>query len=100
LLTDDCVLEVAGAYVDRGRQAIRERQEQRAKAASAPASIHVVANTYGDVQDDAADVFSTFVFLEKTPEGPVVRMIGRYEDRVVRTPAGWRIAKRLITPVL
>ena len=32
--------------------------------------------------------------------GPVHRGIGFYDDQLVRTGGGWRIARRLFTPVL
>ncbi len=59
--------------------------------------LHVGANTIIDVEGDNARSVSDFVFMRR--EGgpdPLVKFIGRYFDRFVRTPEGWRFARREI----
>ena len=45
---------------------------------------------------DAATCDSYFTRINGTPEGPVLRSLGRYRDELVRCPDGrWRIRKRV-----
>ena len=59
--------------------------------------IHVGANAIIDVEGDAARAVSDFVFMrrEDTPD-PIVKFVGRYTDRFVRTRDGWRFRRREI----
>ena len=55
------------------------------------------ANAIIDVEGDTARAVSDFVFMRR--EGgpdPLVKFIGRYADRFVRTPDGWRFRRREI----
>jgi 3-phenylpropionate/cinnamic acid dioxygenase small subunit len=58
---------------------------------------HLVSNI--DVHPDgdgAVSIDSCFVVYIVMPKGvPEVMSLGRYEDRVVSTPAGWRFHRRL-----
>ncbi len=57
--------------------------------------LHVGANAIIDVEGDTARSASDFVFMRR--EGgpdPIVKFIGRYIDRFVRTPDGWRFRRR------
>ena len=57
--------------------------------------LHVGANAIIDVEGDTARSASDFVFMRR--EGgpdPIVKFIGRYLDRFVRTPDGWRFRRR------
>jgi 3-phenylpropionate/cinnamic acid dioxygenase small subunit len=59
--------------------------------------LHVSVNVIIDVDGDSARAVSDFVFMRR--EGgpdPIVRFIGRYADRFVRTPEGWRFRRREI----
>lgn len=59
--------------------------------------LHVGANAIIDVEGDTARAVSDFVFMRR--EGgpdPIVKFIGRYIDRFVRTPEGWRFRRREI----
>jgi uncharacterized protein (TIGR02246 family) len=59
--------------------------------------LHVVVNAIIDVEGDTARAVSDFVFMRR--EGgfdPIVKFIGRYIDRFVRTPDGWRFRRREI----
>ena len=57
--------------------------------------LHAGANAIVDVEGDTARSESDFVFMRR--EGgpdPIVKFIGRYLDRFVRTPDGWRFRRR------
>ena len=59
--------------------------------------LHMGANAIIDVDGDTARAVSDFVFMRR--EGgpdPIVKFIGRYIDRFVRTPDGWRLRRREI----
>lgn len=59
--------------------------------------LHVIANAIIDVEGDTACAVSDFLFMRR--EGgpdPIVKFIGRYLDRFVRTPDGWRFRRREI----
>ena len=52
------------------------------------------------VQVDGSDVAtadSTWLFLVDTTASPSIKLCGTYRDRFVRTPEGWRVARRDIT---
>ncbi|HWP65947.1 MAG TPA: nuclear transport factor 2 family protein [Candidatus Limnocylindria bacterium] len=59
--------------------------------------IHMGVNAIIDVDGDMAQALSDFVFIRR--EGgpdPIVKFVGRYADRFVRTRDGWRIRRREI----
>lgn len=58
--------------------------------------IHVGANAIIDVEGDTARAASDFVFLRREGGPDPQRFIGRYDDRFVRTPGGWRFRRREI----
>ena len=59
--------------------------------------LHVIANVIIDVEGDTARAVSDFLFMRREG-GPdlIVKFIGRYLDRFVRTPDGWRFRRREI----
>ncbi len=38
------------------------------------------------------------IVIMRGDQGPIMAFSGRYADRLVRTPAGWRFAARTMTP--
>jgi ketosteroid isomerase-like protein len=86
LFTEDAVFDAAGQVVS-GREALVEF------ASSVGGSRHVLANPVIDVAGDTATA-RAYLFLFR---GTTVSIVGSYEDEVVRTPAGWRFAKRVFT---
>ncbi len=59
--------------------------------------LHAGVNAIIDVEGDTARAVSDFVFMRR--EGgpdPMVKFIGRYVDRFVRTSKGWRFGRREI----
>ena len=85
--TADGVFDVAG-------QLRSGRDELIAFAASVHGLRHTVANPVIDVTGDAATARAYFVVFQ----GTGLAAIGTYQDEVVRTPDGWRFAKRVSTP--
>ncbi|MFI5046203.1 MAG: nuclear transport factor 2 family protein [Acidimicrobiia bacterium] len=84
--TDDAAFEAAGMAMS-GRDALV------AFASSVSGLRHVVANPVIDVTGDAASV-RAYVFVY---QGQALTVSGSYEDEAVRTPEGWRFAKRVFT---
>ena len=85
--TADGVFDVAG-------QVRSGRDELVAFAAGVHGYRHTVVNPVVDVAGDAATVRAYWVVYQ----GTAVAAVGTYEDEVVRTPGGWRFAKRVSTP--
>ncbi len=85
--TPDGVFDVAG-------QVRSGRDELTAFAASVHGLRHTVANPVIDITGDAASVRAYFVVFQ----GTALTATGTYSDELVRTPAGWRFAKRVSVP--
>jgi ketosteroid isomerase-like protein len=93
IFTTDAVLDYSGA----GRYAGTEEILEFFAAFSAPRSYnkHLVLQPLIEISGEEADVLSSFLFLQKGPDGPVLSHYGRFHDRLVRQPDGsWRIARR------
>jgi 3-phenylpropionate/cinnamic acid dioxygenase small subunit len=61
------------------------------------ATMHFVANHLADVRGDDATAETYALCVHRGARGGVAREVTvalRYLDRLVRTPAGWRIARR------
>jgi hypothetical protein len=84
--TEDGVFDAAGAVIS-GREALMKF------VATVQGIRHVSANPLIEVKGDTATVSSYFFAFA----GKVVAVTGMYQDQVVRTPAGWRFAKRVFT---
>jgi 3-phenylpropionate/cinnamic acid dioxygenase small subunit len=82
--TEDGVFDVGG-------QVMSGRDELVKFASDVHGLRHMVVNPLVDVAGDAATVRAYFVVFQGT--APLV--VGTYEDEVVRTPEGWRFAKRV-----
>jgi uncharacterized protein (TIGR02246 family) len=85
--TEDGVFDVAG-------QVRSGHSELTAFAAEQAGHRHVVVNPVIDVTGDSATVRAYFVVYA----GGALRGTGTYADELVRTPDGWRFAKRVSTP--
>jgi uncharacterized protein (TIGR02246 family) len=85
--TPDGVFDVAG-------QLMSGPDELTAFAESVRGYRHTVVNPVIDVAGDAATVRAYFVVFQ----GTALAAIGSYQDEVLRTPGGWRFAKRVSTP--
>ena len=85
--TADGVFDVAG-------QVRSGRNELITFAAGESGHRHVVVNPVIDVTGDTASVRAYFIVYQRT----ALVATGTYRDEVVRTPDGWRFAKRVSTP--
>src|SRR5690606_27411704 len=73
--------------------------ERRAAGVQGPGTHTKHVNTTTAVAmdgPDAAWVTSYFQYFTDTLGMPTLRLVGTYRHRVVRTPEGWRIARREI----
>jgi uncharacterized protein (TIGR02246 family) len=85
--TPDGVFDVAG-------QVRSGQNELIAFASSVHGYRHIVVNPVIDVAGDTATVRAYFVVYQ----GTALAGMGTYQDELVRTPDGWRFAKRVSTP--
>jgi uncharacterized protein (TIGR02246 family) len=93
--------KVAAAYAEDGRMSrptapddfIEGREAILAAFRARPprASRHIVANIRVDVDGEAATATSQILLFTAAGQPPLV---GTYQDRLVRTPQGWRFAER------
>jgi len=85
----------------RGHAEIRAgAEERRASGLQGPGTQtrHVLTTIAVDVQsDDRANVRSYFLFVVDTATTPSIRTMGQYDDVLVRTDDGWKLAHRTIT---
>ncbi|MFN8221636.1 MAG: nuclear transport factor 2 family protein [Gaiellales bacterium] len=57
--------------------------------------LHLVANPVIEVDGDTGTAQTTWVYLTRDfRDNPVLSLIGHYEDKLVRTDAGWRFQRR------
>ena len=92
LFTSDAELTLQGQTY-RGHSAIRERMQA---AAAGPATRHLMSTIRirPDGPDRATGVSYVTVYASDTPVVEGFAVIGNYIDEFVRTPQGWRIARR------
>jgi 3-phenylpropionate/cinnamic acid dioxygenase small subunit len=99
LFTADAVWAMPGAP-RQGHAEIRAGAEaRRAAGETGPGSAtrHAVTTTAVQVDGDAAEAQSTFLFFGDTTGTPTLRLVGGYRDTLVRTGEGWKVARREIT---
>jgi hypothetical protein len=60
---------------------------------------HVLFNDRIELRGDQAESTSQSFFVAPGADGaPRIVMMGNYQDRFVRTPQGWRFARRVVLP--
>lgn len=82
-----------------GREALREGvRERRAAGIQGPGSAtrHDVSTITVEVSGDTARSRAYFRYYRETDATPVLTAMGGYDDEFVRTPAGWRVRRRVI----
>lgn len=98
VFTDDCELDYGDIGTWQGVDAVTDFM-QKAHAAAGH-TLHRVTNpviaVYGD-RAEARTYVDALVMLSDNQSG--VNGIGYYDDEMVRTAAGWRIARRRFTTV-
>ena len=96
---EDAVWGGGGFGERRGKAAILEgARERRAEGISGPGAHtrHVLTTSWVDVRGDEASARSVFLFYGETHAIPELRIMGVWEDRLLRTDDGWKLAHRTI----
>jgi 3-phenylpropionate/cinnamic acid dioxygenase small subunit len=100
LFTEDAVWDGGAAFGVRKGHAdiLAGARERRGAGTSGPGSHnrHVITTSAVQVQGDSAQVRSYFLFYVECDKSPAVRVVGVYQDEFRRTPAGWKLARRMI----
>ena len=90
LFTEDGVFDFKMGEPVRGHEALR------GFIASVPSDrCHLTANEIIEINGDRATVRAYALVTKESP--PVISTVGAYEDQLVRTPEGWRFARRTFT---
>lgn len=72
----------------------------RADAAAVARGVHMITNHLVEFDDDDHAHGTNYVYAEaEMNNGAQIKAIALNRDRYVRTPAGWRIAERVISPL-
>lgn len=98
VFTDDCVLDYGEIGTWNGVDAVTEFMDQ--SHAMAGHTMHRLSNHAIAVDGDTATArtyIDGLIMAQDNNSG--VNAIGFYDDELVRTPAGWRIARRRFTAV-
>ncbi len=98
VFTDDCVLDYGEIGTWNGVDAVTEFMDQ--SHAMAGHTMHRLSNHAITVDGDTA-VARTYIdgLIMAQDNNSGVNAIGFYDDELVRTTDGWRIARRTFTPV-
>ncbi len=98
VFTEDCDLDYGEIGTWHGVDAVTEFMEQA--HAMAGHTMHRITNVAADVDGDTA-VARAYIdgLIMAADNASGVNAIGFYDDELVRTAAGWRIARRRFTPV-
>jgi hypothetical protein len=91
VFTDDGYYYTGGGQDVIGREALTSYAKEFGPRYSG--RFHMVTNPLIAVEGDAAKAHAYFLILE----GLVPVLTGTYDDEMVRTPQGWRFAKRAVT---
>lgn len=98
VFTDDCELDYGDIGSFHGVDAVTEFMDQT--HAMAGHTLHRLTNFAIDVDGDTAAArtyVDALIFAPDNNSG--VNAVGFYDDELIRTPAGWRIARRRFTAV-
>jgi 3-phenylpropionate/cinnamic acid dioxygenase small subunit len=98
VFTDECELDYGEIGIWRGIDAVAEFMEQ--SHATAGHTMHRMSNQAIIVDGDKAEArtyVDALILFGDNASG--VNAIGSYDDEIVRTNEGWRIARRRFTPV-
>jgi uncharacterized protein (TIGR02246 family) len=95
LYTQDGVLEVPGAELIEGREALREAYQ--GWAPSLP-QLHMVTNTViTSWTGEAATAASDVAFIQRSESGWAVQVVGHYEDTLKQEDGAWLFQHRKTT---
>lgn len=100
LFTEDAVWDGGPALgvVQGHPEILAAARQRRADGRSGPGthSRHVVTTQVVELQGDRATSRAVFHYYTKTDAAPTLSIMGIYEDELVRTARGWRLARRLV----
>ena len=95
LFTEEAILDIGpgGRYV--GREAILHAYEHLFPAATAWSTHYVLNPVISVAEPTATGVWSLLLYTQPraTPAAPVLTLHGRYEERYLKTSAGWKFAE-------
>jgi len=66
--------------------------------AMSPGTRHIAANVVVEGDGDLATGQAYFMLLATRASPPAIALTGQYEDRLVRSPEGWRFTERRFVP--
>jgi hypothetical protein len=97
LYTPDATWSMGGSTQTGVEEIVAATRQRRSQGVSGPGTgtRHFVVPMHVTVEGDKASAVSYFLFLGDTATAPVVKLFGVYTDDLVRTAAGWRIARRV-----
>jgi len=101
LFTDDAVWGGGAFGVRRGKaDIVAGGRERRAAGVAGPGTHkrHVITTTAVKLDGDRAEVRSYMLFYVDCDKEPKVGVATVYEDEFRRTPSGWKLAHRAISP--
>ncbi|MCY3861655.1 MAG: nuclear transport factor 2 family protein [bacterium] len=99
LFTDDARWDMPGGELQGRDNLLAGAIERRAAGTVGPGSNtrHVIATQTVEVDGDEAVSDAYFQFWVHTATEPSIALFGTYQDRLVRTGDGWKLAHRVIS---
>ena len=94
--TEDGIWDMAGKVAS-GRAEILAGAIARRQNSLGIKGRHFVSMTLLRLDSDTAVAESYFQFVHSATKPPAIAMVGHYLDTFARTPAGWKLAHRVIT---
>ncbi len=100
LFTEDARWEMPGSIIEGIENIHQGALGRRAQGIQGPGTDtrHVITTQAVTVDGDTAEGQAYFMMVSDTQATPQIRMIGVYRDTYRRTPEGWKLARRVITP--
>lgn len=93
LFTEDAVVDAMGDVMQ-GRDTIARSMEEN--YIPRRRGRHVTLNSFIEVDGDSATATSDIMFVRRSKEGPLIQLMGRYTDELVRRDGAWRFRRRTI----
>ena len=99
LFSADARWEMPGSVLEGSENLLAGAVERRAAGTVGPGSNtrHVITTQEVVVDGDEAVSRAYWQFWVNTADEPSVALMGTYQDRLVRTPDGWKLAHRTIS---
>jgi len=85
------------AQTPEGIRAMLEQRLTPSPPAPGPTDYHLTTNESIELNGDRARVQSTWVCITRSEQDtPIIRLLGRYHDEVIREDGEWRFASRRV----